>query len=68
MPRNEPNMVAVNLQLFTVSGARLELDSAMRFEAETHYQAEQQASQAGEQWVSEDPKARKYCVVAILDV
>ena len=49
-------MFAVNLQLFTVSGVRLELERAVRFEAETHYQAARQASTAGEAWASEDPE------------
>ncbi len=56
-------MFAVDLQLFHASGSRLELDSTVRFEAETHYQAEQQASSAGEQWVSADPAGRKYRTV-----
>lgn len=60
-------MFAVHLQLFNASGSRLELDSTVRFEAETHYHAEQQASNAGEQWVSEDPAHRKYFTVPVVE-
>ena len=60
------SMFAADVQLFTVSGSHLRLDSSVRFEAETHDQAHQQARNAGEQWVSEAPIKRKFSTVPVV--
>jgi hypothetical protein len=62
-------MVPVNLLLFNVSANyRLDLADSMRFEAETHFEAEERAHSAGEEWVKSDPTGRRYFTVPVRDV
>jgi hypothetical protein len=65
--KETPSMSSVILQLFTASGVRLELQSAVRFEAENHYQAARQASTAGETWASEDPTNRQFFISDVVE-
>ena len=61
-------MFPVNLQLFIIAKSRLELAQAIRFEAVTHCEAEERATQVGEEWVREDSDNRRYFTVAVRDV
>ena len=62
-------MVPVNLLLFNMSdNYRLDLAESMRFEAETHFEAEERANRAGEEWVKGDPTSRRYFTVPVRDV